>query len=680
MAGTGSQVESKVSDIESIIQLLERLQINEQCQQIVRHRNLQGAILPYQKKMDPQKKQKVPKVDLDPETIRMWNLLMEKDASELPKDTEEEKRTNWEEQRELFRKRVEVFISCMHVIQVAVKANGWCVLELRRTYCNLSRTPGINLDAVDWDAVRRAPVEEIAKIIESRGMNNVLAAKIKAFLQRLVHDHGSIDLEWLKDIPPDKAKEFLLSIRGVGLKSTECVRLLTLGHLAFPVDTNIARIAVRLGWVPLEPLPGDLQIHLLEQYPQMDAIQKYLWPRLCSLDKNILYVLHYQLITFGKVICTKKNPNCNACPLRAECRHLASAFARGDNRNLLKLKVTLDIYLKATGQEINLNKSRFYTSKHTTSSQNQHMEKALGIKRGNLPFTYLGAPIFHTIPKSIIHTLNRYMANFLWGQKEGSHKHHWVRWAQITKPEVEGGLGIKSLKDLQQAHTLKLWWKARNDIGIWGPYVRASYMKTGIMKERITDSPTWKRICRCNDLATSHTTTTSSGLLWEGGNFSLKSAFNMVKGSGTNLLSCKYIWHSSNIPKIKIFLWRTLSLKTYAVSRQPFPVPVLFAIKITMTLITPCSTVQLQKRYRTSWLPFLTAQGLRRTPHYVNIFLHGGLVATPNTSEETYVSSPQASALGPCGRHVTLIFITQLNQEWRVLLKHASKLSKLGHG
>ncbi|VFQ83122.1 unnamed protein product [Cuscuta campestris] len=65
----------------------------------------------------------------------------------------------------------------------------------------------------------------------------------------------------------------------------------------------------------------------------------------------------------------------------------------GDNRNLLKLKVTLDIYLKATGQEINLNKSRFYTSKHTTSSQNQHMEKALGIKRGNLPFTYLGAPI-----------------------------------------------------------------------------------------------------------------------------------------------------------------------------------------------------------------------------------------------------------------------------------------------
>uniref|UniRef100_A0A2P2N565 Transcriptional activator DEMETER isoform X2 n=1 Tax=Rhizophora mucronata TaxID=61149 RepID=A0A2P2N565_RHIMU len=33
------------------------------------------------------------------------------------------------------------------------------------------------------------------------------------------------------------------------------------------------------------------------------------------------------MITFGKVFCTKKRPNCNACPMRAECRHFASAFA-----------------------------------------------------------------------------------------------------------------------------------------------------------------------------------------------------------------------------------------------------------------------------------------------------------------------------------------------------------------
>ncbi|CAL1373073.1 unnamed protein product [Linum trigynum] len=182
-------------------------------------------------------------------------------------------------------------------------------------------------DSVDWEAVRCSDVDEIAETIKARGMNNMLAARMKEFLNKLITYHGSIDLEWLRDVPPDKAKEYLLSFNGLGLKSVECVRLLTLHHLAFPVDTNVGRIAVRLGWVPLQPLPESLQLHLLEMYPILDTIQKYLWPRLCKLDQKTLYELHYQLITFGKVFCTKSKPNCNACPMRGECRHFASAFA-----------------------------------------------------------------------------------------------------------------------------------------------------------------------------------------------------------------------------------------------------------------------------------------------------------------------------------------------------------------
>ncbi|KAI3522791.1 hypothetical protein L1887_00841 [Cichorium endivia] len=182
-------------------------------------------------------------------------------------------------------------------------------------------------DSLDYQALRNAHVNQISDAIRERGMNNLLADRIKDFLDRLVRDHGSIDLEWLRDVPPDKAKDYLLSIRGLGLKSVECVRLLTLHHLAFPVDTNVGRIAVRLGWVPLQPLPESLQLHLLEMYPVLESIQKYLWPRLCKLDQLTLYELHYQMITFGKVFCTKSKPNCNACPMRAECRHFASAFA-----------------------------------------------------------------------------------------------------------------------------------------------------------------------------------------------------------------------------------------------------------------------------------------------------------------------------------------------------------------
>ncbi|KAL2536159.1 protein ROS1-like [Forsythia ovata] len=199
---------------------------------------------------------------------------------------------------------------------------------LRKTYSDSrSKNTTGSIDSANWEAVRKASVEEVAKVIAARGMNNILAGRIKDFLDRIVKDHGSIDLEWLRNVPPDKAKEYLLSIPGLGLKSVECLRLLTLHHVAFPVDTNVGRIVVRLGWVPLQPLPEDVQIHLLNQYPLVDAIQKYLWPRLCTLDQQTLYQLHYQMITFGKVFCTKKKPNCNACPMRGECRHFASAFA-----------------------------------------------------------------------------------------------------------------------------------------------------------------------------------------------------------------------------------------------------------------------------------------------------------------------------------------------------------------
>ncbi|XP_062198659.1 protein ROS1A-like isoform X2 [Phragmites australis] len=204
----------------------------------------------------------------------------------------------------------------------------WDILRKEVLYNHGNKERGQNAkDSIDWERIRQADVKEISETIRERGMNNMLAERIKEFLNRLVTDHGSLDLEWLRYVEPDKAKDYLLSIRGLGLKSVECVRLLTLHHMAFPVDTNVGRICVRLGWVPLQPLPESLQLHLLELYPMLENIQKYLWPRLCKLDQRTLYELHYQMITFGKVFCTKSKPNCNACPMRAECKHFASAFA-----------------------------------------------------------------------------------------------------------------------------------------------------------------------------------------------------------------------------------------------------------------------------------------------------------------------------------------------------------------
>ncbi|CAH8274399.1 unnamed protein product [Arabidopsis lyrata] len=197
---------------------------------------------------------------------------------------------------------------------------------LRKMYTKEGSRPKMHMDSVNWSDVRLSGQKVFETTIRRRGQFRILSERILKFLNDEVQHNGTLDLEWLRNAPSDLVKRYLLEIEGIGLKSAECVRLLGLKHHAFPVDTNVGRIAVRLGWVPLEPLPNGVQMHQLFQYPSMDSIQKYLWPRLCKLPQEILYELHYQMITFGKVFCTKVIPNCNACPMKSECKYFASAY------------------------------------------------------------------------------------------------------------------------------------------------------------------------------------------------------------------------------------------------------------------------------------------------------------------------------------------------------------------
>ncbi|KAJ0252051.1 DEMETER-like protein 3 [Hirschfeldia incana] len=373
------------------------------------------------------------KVNLDPETVKEWELLMENDPPDISHVNDEETECKWKEERTIFQSRIELFINRMHFLQGNRKFKQWKgsvvdsvvgvfltqnvsdylssnafmsvaakfpvnakdsleslayfidepqevnnlvgdgqipiqnekddpknslgsvslqenleqhekdakrknkktgIMEdetvdwesLRKVYTKERSRNAIHMDTVDWNAVRLSDQQVLADTIMKRGQHNGLARKILKFLNEEAKQNGCVDLEWLRDAPSDLVKRYLLEIEGIGLKSAECVRLLGLKHSAFPVDTNVGRIAVRLGWVPLEPLPDGVQLHHLFQYPSMDSIQKYLWPRLCKLPQETLYELHYQMITFGKVFCTKVIPNCNACPMKSECKYFASAY------------------------------------------------------------------------------------------------------------------------------------------------------------------------------------------------------------------------------------------------------------------------------------------------------------------------------------------------------------------
>ncbi|GJN21105.1 hypothetical protein PR202_gb08553 [Eleusine coracana subsp. coracana] len=177
-------------------------------------------------------------------------------------------------------------------------------------------------DAVDWKTVLHAPTLKVAKCIAVRGQHYLMACRIQTIPEWRVSSLDYPNLLGIKGLVVVVVLSFLFNrvgrerslwcmagatllretliwslsipicggvvILGLGDKSVDCIRLLSLRHKAFPVDVNVARIVTRLGWVKLQPVEGSAEFHLVHLYPVMRDVQRYLWPRLCKIDKEKL--------------------------------------------------------------------------------------------------------------------------------------------------------------------------------------------------------------------------------------------------------------------------------------------------------------------------------------------------------------------------------------------------------
>ena len=70
-----------------------------------------------------------------------------------------------------------------------------------------------------WEGVRHAEAGDVAEAIGSGGLANIKAARIKAILDQVQADHGSLSLTFLKDMPQAEALGYLLGFPGVGPKT-----------------------------------------------------------------------------------------------------------------------------------------------------------------------------------------------------------------------------------------------------------------------------------------------------------------------------------------------------------------------------------------------------------------------------------------------------------------------------
>lgn len=169
-----------------------------------------------------------------------------------------------------------------------------------------------------WEAVRDADPQTVIEAIRPAGLANQKGPRIQSALHRITDVRGALDLDFLAEMPLQEAREWLLSLGGVGMKTASIVLLFCYGHPAFPVDTHVHRVTGRLGLRP-EKMNAD-QTHL-----HMEA--------LCPPGAH--GPLHLNLIRLGREICQARKPDCPRCPLKRLC-----AYAQQQGNPALKPPAT----------------------------------------------------------------------------------------------------------------------------------------------------------------------------------------------------------------------------------------------------------------------------------------------------------------------------------------------------
>ena len=159
----------------------------------------------------------------------------------------------------------------------------------------------------DWAAVEAAPVEELMAVIRPAGLHTQKAPRIQATLRKIREERGDHSLEFLGEMAPLAARDWLTSIPGIGKKTASVMLLMCFDLPLVPVDRHIERIAHRVGLVPKKATLDDAHEIFLRLVPPEQS-----------------YEAHVNLIRHGRLVCHARNPEHERCPLRDRCRFVDS--------------------------------------------------------------------------------------------------------------------------------------------------------------------------------------------------------------------------------------------------------------------------------------------------------------------------------------------------------------------
>jgi endonuclease-3 len=167
-----------------------------------------------------------------------------------------------------------------------------------------------------WEAIRAAPVEDVAAAIAPANWPEQKAPRIKAVLERIIAERGAPDISFLADLPVEQGLAWLEALPGVGPKTASLVLLFCFHKPVLPVDTHVHRVSGRVGLIPPRATAEQAHTLLLGLLPH---------------DADVLWNFHLNMLRHGQRICVWETPRCEQCALREHCDY-ARAHGRAGGK------------------------------------------------------------------------------------------------------------------------------------------------------------------------------------------------------------------------------------------------------------------------------------------------------------------------------------------------------------
>lgn len=153
-----------------------------------------------------------------------------------------------------------------------------------------------------WETVRDAKEKEVIEAIRPAGLANQKGPRIQQVLRAITEERGSLQLDFLADLPTDEARAWLTKFNGVGPKTAAIVLCFSLGKPAFPVDTHVYRVTGRIGLRPEK-------MTVEQAHPYLESV----------FPPETYYAAHLNIIRLGREVCNARKPLCPNCPINKLC-------------------------------------------------------------------------------------------------------------------------------------------------------------------------------------------------------------------------------------------------------------------------------------------------------------------------------------------------------------------------